>query len=222
MTNTLTVTVTLSNDYVVTYTTSVQKYAKEALTDEDTTEEQSAVLTAMLDYGSAAQAFYGYKADSNDTLANGGGYATDVSTVTADDVKNYGGKKTTSTTGDWDKTTNYFSSMNLYGDYDETLTLTFTFDLEECEVSVTLGGTNYSTDSYSASGKILTISDLGAGDLTKTLVVTITKGSDSYTVKTTGLYYARLVLANSSNTEVKTQVAKTIYLYAKSVAALAQ
>ncbi|MCD8119349.1 MAG: hypothetical protein LUE29_07725 [Lachnospiraceae bacterium] len=209
MVNTLTVTVTLSDGYVVTYKTSVKDYADEVMSDLD--ENEQAVLVAMLDLGSAMQEKIGYKAD---TLANGGTYSEAVKGVT--DLTS-AAKKTTSTSN-WSGAT--LKSCNMVFSYEFAIVLTYSASVESYDVSVKLGDADYASASVTKSGKTVTISGLSATDLPKSLSVTLSSGDSYYTTNTTGLYYARLVVA--SGTDAQKTIGKTLYLYTQAVAALSE
>ncbi|MCD8119080.1 MAG: hypothetical protein LUE29_06330, partial [Lachnospiraceae bacterium] len=214
MADDLAVTVTLSNGYVVTYKTSVEEYADEQLetlsVDSETDAAEIAVLTAMLDYGTAVQEFYSYNTENK---ANDGTYSSDVDKVSESDLKSAATRKS-STSGNW-TSSNKISSWNMYGNYDVTLTMTYSFELTDYTASVMIGGETY--ENISTNGKVLTISGLGVEQLSKSLVVTITNSADnsSYTITTTGLYYARLMV--TSGTDAQKKVGQTIYLYAKAL-----
>ncbi|MCD8159629.1 MAG: hypothetical protein LUE61_00250 [Clostridiales bacterium] len=217
MADTLTLTITLDNGYAVTYETSVMAYANELLADEDTDTKTSAVLTAMLDYGTAVQelagyAPYGYANNNGDDTAN---YSfTMDSTTDADTLKNAATKKTV--TSGWTGTT--LSSWNMVFDYDFTITMTYKADITSYTVTVMIDEAEYKD--IIVSGSTLTISGLSADRLVEKLSVTLTDTSgNTYTTNTTGLYYARL-LVQSSSTEVQKRLGKALYLYAEAVSDL--
>ncbi len=206
-----TVTVTMTDDYVVEYTTSVKDYAETLLEKEDTTDAVKNVLTAMLDFGAAVQTLADY---TDGGLANANITSNDLSAYTATYMKNNSvTKKTVSTTSGAPT----LSSVGMEFSHNFSIVLTYNADLTGYEATAT---TDNASESYTTavSGKTVTISGLSAAELNQIFTITVTKDSVTNVTNLSGLYYARLVA--DSSTSSKQTLGRTLYLYSTRVSNL--
>jgi hypothetical protein len=192
---------TTGEDVTEGYVYSVQTYIEKTIAT-STDAKLVALVKAMSDYGSLAQAFMDYN------LENRAEVQGDLSGVTLDTVTKY---KSTTTAGTATGVTYKGGSLVLKS----TTAIRLYFTLDEGEIG------NYTfklgkkavTPVETADGWMIEIANISAKDLDKFYTVTVSSSAGTIvTVKYCGLSYVYTVLDTSSDAKL-IDLAKGIYLY---------
>lgn len=194
-----------SNDEDVTetgYSYSVQNYIQ---TVRETSSDQKliALVNAMSDYGSLAQAQFGYNADSRVAVQ------ADLNGVTAADVESFQAVKTEGTaTG----VSYYGTSLLLQSE--TVMRIYFTLDEGEIGDYTFKLGSKKVTPVQSDGKWYVEIANISAKDLDKTYTLTVSSAEGKIvTVKASALSYAYTVLNGGSDEASLIDLVKGLYLY---------
>ena len=193
---------TTGEDVTAGYVYSVQTYIEKTIAT-STDAKLVALVKAMSDYGSLAQAFMDYN------LENRAEVQGDLSSVTLDALTKY---KSTTTAGTATGVTYKGGSLVLKS----TTAIRLYFTLDEGEIG------NYTfklgkkavTPVETADGWMIEIANISAKDLDKFYTVTVSSSAGTIvTVKYCGLSYVYTVLNGGSDDAKLIDLAKGIYLY---------
>ena len=213
MTSEITVEVQLGNGTVVdTYSVSAVDYAMEIAYGEGYTDKQKALAKAMLNYGGYAQEFFGVNTDK---LANANLADSDksLSSVTASTLSGYNFSKSGSVSGISYKG----SSLSLASktEIKHYFSLTGTNDISKYKFTV--NGTNV-TPTMSSQGYYVTVPKINAANLGDRYTVTVSNGTNTFTLKYGAMDYCNIAQTKSSN-EALHNVSKALYLFYKAAEA---
>ena len=194
-----------SNDEDVTetgYSYSVQTYIQ-TVRDTSSDTKLIALVNAMSDYGSLAQAQFGYNADSRVAVQ------ADLSGVTAADVESFQAVKTDGTaTG----VSYYGTSLLLQSE--TVMRIYFTLDEGEISDYTFKLGSKKVTPVQSDGKWYVEIANISAKDLDKTYTLTVSSAEGKIvTIKASALSYVYAVLNGGSNEATLIDLVKGLYLY---------
>ncbi len=194
-----------SNDEDVTetgYSYSVQTYIQ-TVRETSSDAKLIALVNAMSDYGSLAQAQFGYNADSRVAVQ------ADLSGVTAADVESFQAVKTDGTaTG----VSYYGTSLLLQSE--TVMRIYFTLDEGEISDYTFKLGSKKVTPVQSDGKWYVEIANISAKDLDKTYTLTVSSAEGKIvTVKASALSYVYTVLNGGSNEATLIDLVKGLYLY---------
>ena len=193
---------TTGEDVTEGYVYSVQTYIEKTIAT-STDEKLVALVKAMSDYGSLAQAFMEYNVDNRAEVQG------DLSSVTLDAVTKY---KSTVTEGTATGLTYKGGSLVLKS----TTAIRLYFELNEGEIGdyTFKVGKKAVTPVETADGWMIEIANISAKDLDKFYTVTVSSSAGTIvTVKYCGLSYVYTVLNGGSDDAKLIDLAKGIYLY---------
>ncbi len=193
---------TTGEDVTKGYVYSVQTYIEKTIAT-STDEKLKALVKAMSDYGSLAQAFLDYN------VANRAEVQGDLNSVTLDTVTKY---KSTTTAGTATGVTYNGGSLVLKST--TAIRLYFTLDKGEIGDYTFKLGKKVVTPVETADGWMIEIANISAKDLDKVYTVTVSSSAGTIvTVKYCGLSYVYTVLNGGSDDAELIDLAKGIYLY---------
>lgn len=194
-----------SNDEDVTetgYSYSVQTYIQ-TVRETSSDAKLIALVNAMSDYGSLAQAQFGYNTDSRAEVQ------ADLSGVTAENLESFQAVKTEGTaTG----VSYYGTSLLLQSE--TVMRIYFTLDEGEIGDYTFKLGSKKVTPVQSDGKWYVEIANISAKDLDKTYTLTVSSAEGKIvTVKASALSYAYTVLNGGSNEATLIELVKGLYLY---------
>ena len=191
-----------SNDYTQTGVDySLFTYCSKMLASDSSSDEMKALAAATIDYGTAAQIYFEY---GDYTLQS---VSDEVTAILLSDLEQYKAVFTGSLPSGVNK-----RALSVLLESDNSLRLSFYYDegIDPSDYSYTIDGQD--VEIIDDSGRhYLEISNVFSNHLGNTHILTISDGTDTYTIECSVLTYARSSVSNGD--EARQNLGKALYLY---------